>query len=77
MPRAKERKEMNTAVVNLPVGRIVIAAAITREKGGTIVDSSARPMISQATNQIAREKNIGTRLPKRVISVHRLANAEP
>ena len=41
------------------------------EKGGTIVDSLARPMISQTTNQIASEKRIGIRLPNKVISGHR------
>ena len=41
MPIAKDRKEIETAVLNFAVGRIVIPAASTAEKGGTIVESFA------------------------------------
>ena len=71
MPNAKERREIETAALNFSVGRIVMPAAITREKGGTIVDSSARPMISQTTNQIASEKRIGMRLPNSITQSYR------
>jgi hypothetical protein len=69
MPIANERKEINIAALNFSVGKIVIPAAITREKGGTIVESFAWPMISQTTNQITSEKKIGTLFPNNVISI--------
>jgi hypothetical protein len=67
MPIANERKEINIAALNFSVGRIVIPAAITREKGGTMVESFAWPTISQRTNQITSEKKIGILLPKSII----------
>ncbi len=70
MPSAKERSEIATAVLNFGVGMIVIPAAITPEKGGTIVDSFARPTISQTTNQTSSEKRIGIRLPKIIMPAH-------
>ena len=72
MPRAKERKEIETAVLNFGVGMIVIPAASTPERGGTIVESFARPMISQMTHQTSSEKKIGIRLPKTIMSGHGL-----
>src|SRR4029450_13587220 len=51
MPSAKERKEIDPAVLNFWVGMMVIPAAITRENGGMIVDNSVLPMMSQTTNQ--------------------------
>ena len=64
---AKDRKEIETAVLNFAVGTIVIPAASTAEKGGMIVESFAWPISSQTMNQIASEKRIGTFLPNRVI----------
>ena len=54
-------------MLNFAVGRIVIPAASTPEKGGMIVESFAWPISSQTMNQIASEKRIGTFLPNRVI----------
>jgi len=67
MPIIKDRKEIETAVLNFAVGRIVIAAATTAEKGGMIVESFAWPISSHTMNQIANEKRIGTFLPNKVI----------
>jgi hypothetical protein len=67
MPIRKDRNEIETAVLNLAVGKIVMPAASTAEKGGTIVESFARPMTSQTRHQITSEKRIGTFLPKRVM----------
>ena len=69
----KERSEIHTAVANLSVGRIVMPAAMTLVNGGTIVESLARPMISQKINQSSSEKRIGTFLPNRIISSNPLA----
>src|SRR5262245_66038643 len=72
IPTAKDRKEIETAVLNFAVGTIVIPAASTAEKGGTIVESFAWPISSQTMNQIASEKRIGIFLPNRVMSDHSL-----
>ncbi len=70
MPSANERSEIDTAALNFAVGMIVIAAAITPENGGTMVDSLARPTISQTTNHTNSENRIGILLPNRIISSH-------
>src|SRR5262249_48093887 len=73
IPTAKDRKEIETAVLNFAVGTIVIPAARTAEKGGMIVESLARPTSSQTMNKIANEKRIGTFLPSKVISIRSLS----
>ena len=75
IPSANERSEINTAALNFAVGMMVIPAAITPEKGGTMVDSLARPTISQTTNHANSEKRIGIFLPNRIISIHEFQNA--
>ncbi len=70
MPRAKERSEIAAAALNFAVGMIVIPAATTPENGGTMVDSLARPTISQTTNHANSENRIGIFLPNRIISGH-------
>ena len=77
MPSAKERNEIATAAPNFAVGIMVIPAVITPENGGTMVDSLARPTISQITNQITSEKRIGMRLPNKIISDHKALKALP
>ena len=49
IPSANERT-IDTAAMNFAVGMIVIRGDHP-EKGGTMVDSLARPTISQTTNQ--------------------------
>ncbi len=67
--------EINTAALNFAVGMIVIPAAITPENGGTMVDSLARPTISQTTNHANSENRIGIFLPNRIISIHEFQTA--
>src|SRR5262245_40239935 len=67
MPRPKERREITVAALNFPVGTMVIAAAITPENGGTMVDHWARPMTSQRTNQIASENRMGMFFPNKIM----------
>jgi hypothetical protein len=67
MPITKDRREIETAVLNFAVGRMVMPAASTPENGGMIVESFAWPISSQTMNQMASEKTIGTFLPNKVI----------
>ncbi len=66
MPSAKERREIETATANFSVGRIVVPAITTREKGGMMVERFAWPISSQTINQMISEKTIGIFLPSRV-----------
>ena len=69
MPSANERSEIIAAALNFAVGMIVIAAAITPENGGTMVDSFARPTISQTMNHDQQRKENRNFLPNRIIVV--------